>query len=105
MIIHVVCHSLQPVGSGAVFHASHIGDVLEPRVLGGSVPVFHALGDGDDGAGLHLHSLLAPLLIPATAGDADKHLHGFVMNVPVVAATGFKRYIYHAPLSASIGAR
>ena len=67
--------------------------MLEPRVFGGTVPVFDLGGNGNDGTGGHLNGFFAPFLIPATAGNANKHLHLFVVNVPVVAAAGLKGHI------------
>ena len=77
---------------------SIVSQVLHPTVSGGSVPVFGFGRDGNDNTGAKLYRCLAPLLVPATAGNADEHLNSFVMNVSVVATTRFKRYIYHAPL-------
>ena len=47
-------------------------------------------GDGDHHAGRQLHGSLAPFLIPSATADADQHLDGVVVNVPVVAAAGLE---------------
>ena len=62
------------------------GVVLEPRVTLCTVPVFHALGDVDDGAGGEGDGTLAPFLIPAATTDADENLVHTVVDMPVVAA-------------------
>ena len=73
-----------------------VGKVLEPTVAGSAMPMLHALGDGDDSAGTHLNGGLAPLLIPATAGDTDEYLHEAMVHVPVVAARGLEGDVYGA---------
>ena len=60
------------------------------------MPVLNALGDSNNDTGLEFDWSLAPLLIPATAIDTDEHLHGLVMNMPVIAASRFKRDIYRS---------
>ena len=67
-----------------------IGEVLEPRVFLGSVPMLHFGRDSDDGAGSHLNGSLAPFLIPSATSNANQYLHLLVMYVPVVAATGLE---------------
>ena len=57
-------------------------------------------------AGVQLLGLLAPLLIVATPGHTDQHLTaalGGVVDVPVVAATGFKGHIEHPHLAGGQG--
>ena len=63
---------------------------MHPTIFGGTMPVLHALRDGDDHAGNKLHRLLAPFLIPAATADANEVLHGVVMDMPVVAAARLK---------------
>ena len=60
------------------------------------MPVLHFGRNGDDGAGSHLDGFLAPFLIPATTRDADEHLHGLVVDVPVVTASRLKGDVMHA---------
>ena len=54
------------------------------------MPVLGAGGDGDHHAGRQLHGSHAPFLIPSAAVDADQHLHGVVVHMPVVAAAGLE---------------
>ena len=68
------------------FYVFMIRQMLEPGILGGTVPVFYLCRDGNDGAGSHLLRLLAQFLIPAATCDANQHLHLFVMDMPVVTA-------------------
>ena len=78
-----------------------IGKMLEPRVFGGSVPMLGFGGNGDDRAGCHLYSLLAPFLIPAATSHTDEHLHLLVVDVPVVAAAGLEGDIHHTTANIS----
>ena len=64
--------------------------MLEPGVFLCSVPVLDFGRNGDDGAGCHWDGFFAPFLIPAATGNANEHLHLFVMDVPVVATAGFE---------------
>ncbi len=64
--------------------------MLEPAVGGGTVPVLDTDRDGDDIARVKELCGLAPLLIEAFAGDAYKNLLDIVVDVPVVAASGFE---------------
>ena len=73
-----------------------VGEVLHPAVFGGTVPMLHALGNGDDGARHQWNGFLAPFLIPATTAHADQHLHGTVVDVPVVAAARLEADIAEA---------
>ena len=68
-------------------HIFVIGQVLHPRVFGGSVPVLHTFRNGNHHPGLQFYGFLAPFLIPTATSDADEYLHGLMMNVPVVTAT------------------
>ena len=96
LAIHLVGDGLQPLVAGSFLHVLVVGEVLEPRVLGGSMPVLDLGRDSDDGAGSHLNGIFAPLLVPATASDANQHLHLLVMDVPVVTAAWFKGDIKHS---------
>ena len=77
---------LQPLVAVARLGVGMVGEVLHPAVFGGAVPVLHALGNGDDGARDQRNGFLAPFLIPTATTHANQHLHGTVVNVPVVAA-------------------
>jgi len=62
------------------------------------MPVFHARRDNDHLTRKQLHRLLSIFLIPAFTGSANQHLAAAlvrVMDMPVVAATGFKGDIGH----------
>ena len=68
----------------------------EPGILGGTVPMLYISRDMDDRSGQNLHSGLALLLIPTSAGDSYQHLSTAfrrLMYVPVVAAAGLERHI------------
>lgn len=64
--------------------------MLEPTVGCGAVPVLDADRDGNDSARVKELCGLAPLLIEAFAGNAYKNLLDIVVDVPVVAASGFE---------------
>lgn len=49
--------------------------------------MLHTFRNVDDVTGLQCYRRLAPLLIPALAGDTDKYLACPMMYVPVVTAT------------------
>ena len=91
-----IVHWLAPLIRCSLLHIFMICQVLEPRVFLCSVPVFHFCRDGDDGAGSHLDGFFTPFLIPATAGNANQHLHLLVVNVPVVAATRLEGDVHDA---------
>ena len=80
----------EPLVAEAGLLGGEVGQVLHPAVGGGAVPVLGAGGDGDHHAGRQLHGSLAPFLIPSAAADADQHLDGVVVDVPVVAAAGLE---------------
>ena len=69
---------------------------LSCAVGGSPVPVLHIGGNMDDCARKNFHSRLSFFLIPAASGHTDKHLPAAFrrfVNMPVIAATGFKSYI------------
>lgn len=70
-------------------------EVLHPAVGGGSVPVFDAFGNGNHRTGRQRNCGFVPFLIPAFSADTDEHLHGAVVDVPVIAAGGFERDVRH----------
>ena len=95
LVVHFVSHWFKPLVAGTLLHILMVGEMLEPSVFGSSVPVLRFCGNGDDGAGSHLNGFLAPLLIPAAPGDADEHLHRFVVDVPVVATARLEGDVHH----------
>ena len=54
------------------------------------MPVLHLGRNVDDVAGLKRPGGLPFLLVPTAAGGDEKNLTALVVNVPVVAAAGFK---------------
>ena len=89
-VILFVGDRLQPLVAVARLGVGVIGEVLHPAVFGCAVPMLHALGNGDDGARDQRNGFLAPFLIPTATAHADQHLHGTVVNMPVVAAARLK---------------
>ena len=67
--------------------------MLHPAVFLSAMPVLHAFGYFDDDTGLEFDGGFIPLLVPSPAGDTDQNLNGSVMNVPIVAASGFESNI------------
>ena len=78
-----------------------ISQMLHPAVSCGTVPVFGAFRDLDDRARNKLHRRFAPFLIPAAAGHTNEDLHLFMMDMPVVPASGLETHIGNA--SAQLG--
>ena len=86
--VHSVGNRFQPL-VGAVLAGHLQGQVREPAVGRGAVPVLHLRRDIDHVSRAQRPGLLAPLLIPAPAGHAQKDLTAAlagVVDVPVVAA-------------------
>ena len=87
-----VAHRLAPlVGARLAGHLD--GNVAEPAVPLGAVPVLDLRRDDDDSAGLQADRLFALLLVPALAGGADQQLPAArpgVVDVPVVPAPGLE---------------
>lgn len=74
------------------------GQVGEPAVRGGPVPVLDAGGDLHDVAGMELPDLASPLLVAPLAGDADEDLPSAGrrrVDVPVVATSRLERDVGH----------
>ena len=94
--ILLVADRLQPLVAVAGLSIGMVGKVLHPAVFGGTVPVLHTLGNGDDGAGHQRDGFLAPFLIPAATAHANQHLNCTVVNMPVVATTRFKADVAEA---------
>ena len=68
----------------------------EIAVLGCSVPVFYPCRNFYGVAGMKLASLFSPFLIPTPAFGAEQELTAVfvgLMNVPVIAAAGFKSHV------------
>ena len=85
-VILLIADRLQPLVAVARLGIGMVGEVLHPAVFGGTVPVLHTLGNGDDGARDQRNGFLAPFLIPAATAHANQHLNCTVVNMPVVAA-------------------
>jgi len=64
---------LQPFGAG-LLSGDLDGDVAEPRIRFGAMPMLGARGDDDDVAGVQASRGLAFLLVPAASRDADEDL-------------------------------
>lgn len=82
--------------TGCILTGNLNSQVGEPAVGGSPVPVLHVGGNMDDCARKNFHSRLSFFLIPAASGHTDKHLPAAFrrfVNMPVIAATGFKSYI------------
>ena len=88
LAVFLVAHRPQPLVGAAL--AGHFnGNVAEPGILPGPVPVLDPGWNDDDRAGRQTHCLLAFFLIPALAGRTDQQLTtalSGVVNVPVVPA-------------------
>lgn len=85
----------------AVFSWNFHSKVREPAIRRCAMPMLYAGSYVNNVARMEFLRLLAPLLIIAAAGNADEYLPSALiglMNVPVVAAAGFKRNIENADL-------
>lgn len=83
-----VADPLAPLAAALLAGDLH-GDVAEPAVLLGAVPVLHLCRDHHQTALMEGNSGLALLLIPALAGGTQQQLSaalGGMVDVPVVAA-------------------
>ena len=91
-IILRVADGFAPLGGAPLAGELH-GNVAEPAVRRGAVPVLYPGGDGHDAAGREWLGSLALLLIPARAVHAEQKLSaaagGFV-DMPAVAAAGLE---------------
>ena len=84
----VVGYGLEPL-VGCVFTLRRYGQVCEPMVARGTMPMFYVGGDIDHIAREEFACGFAPFLIPTFAGHAYQKLSASgsgVVNVPVVAA-------------------
>ena len=88
-------HRLTPL-TAAVFSGYFHRQMGEPAVRRSAVPVLDTGHNVDYIAGVQLLRLFAPSLIVTAPGHADKDLSAALVSfvdVPVVAAAGFKGYI------------
>lgn len=67
----------------------------KPAILSGPVPVLHIGRNDNDIAGMKLLRFFTVSLIPATSTGDEKDLPsaGAVVDMPVIAASGFKGYV------------
>ncbi len=90
--ILLIIYPFQPL-SFSILAGYFDGQMLEPAVSGGTMPVFDTLGNVHNVAGMKLAGFLFLFLVPAAAADADQHLPAAltgVMDMPVVPAAGLK---------------
>ena len=86
---------------GVLFARNFDGEMGEPGIRSGTVPVFDFRRNIDAVARLHLDGFFAFLLIVAASGHAYKDLSAAalcVVDMPVVAAAGFEGHIEHTDL-------
>ena len=91
-VVFFVGDGVEPFGGG-LLAGEFKGEVCEPAVGRGSVPVFYVGGNVDDGAGLDFDCGFAFFLVPAVSCYADEHLASAlrgVVDVPVITTAGFK---------------
>ena len=91
-VVLLVVHGFEPLVAG-VFAREFKGQVAEPAVGCGSVPVLDVSRNLDDVSGVQTLCGLALFLIPALALNADQHLAAAlacVVDMPVVAAARLK---------------
>src|SRR4051794_12412407 len=65
----------------------------EPAILCRSMPMLRFRRDINYVASMEFTGRLSPFLIPATAGRHEKDLSAFMVDVPVIPATGFKGHV------------
>ena len=95
LIILFCIDRLTPFAFG-VFTRNLDGEVREPAGRSCAVPMLNAGGDVDYITGVQLASRLAPFLIVAAATGNEQNLAAAfvcVVNMPIIAAAGFKGYI------------
>ena len=91
-LIFFFTHRLTPL-TAAVFSGYFHSQMGEPAVRRSAVPVLYIGHNVDHIAGVQLLRLFAPFLIVAPACHADEDLPAALVDMPVVAAAGFKGYI------------
>ena len=79
--------------AGVFANVGVVSQVLEPGILGGTVPVFLAFRNDHDRTRCQFLRFLAFFHIPAAARNGNQDLYLIVMDVPVVAATRFECYV------------
>ncbi len=92
IVIYFLRYRLTPL-VGGFLTGNLYRDMAEPAIPFGPMPVLHSGRDRNDHTGDQAYRLLAFLLIPSAACRADQQLSSAsfgVMNVPVIAASGFK---------------
>lgn len=88
----LVVHGFEPLVA-RVLTGEPKGQVAEPAVGGGAMPMLDVCRNLDDIAGVQALRGLALFLVPALAVDADQHLSAAlacVVDMPVVAAARLK---------------
>ena len=92
LVVFFVGDGGEPFGGG-LLAGKLKGEVCEPAVGCGSVPVFYVGGNVDDGAGLDFDCGFVFFLLPTVSCYADEHLASAlrgVVDVPVITTAGFK---------------
>lgn len=87
-----ISDGFEPLGRGLLAGNGEC-EVCEPRVLCSSVPVLYIGGNVNYRAREYLDGGLALFLIPASAGNSDKHLAASALgavDVPIIAAAGLE---------------
>lgn len=75
--------------------------VLHPTVFLGTMPMFNAFRNLDNGSRREFNGGFIPLLIPSLTRNTDKHLDCTVMDVPVIPATRLEGHIVVAAIQRS----
>ena len=95
LTVLIIRHRLKPF-IRRILTGNLKSQVSEPTISRSSMPMFYICRDMDYIARKHLNGRFALFLIPAFSGHADKHLPAAVrrfVNMPVIAAAGFKGHI------------
>ena len=106
-MIFFFTHWFAPL-TAAVFSGYFHSQMGKPAVRRSAVPVLYTGHNVDHIAGVQLLRLFAPFLIVAPACHADEDLPAALVrlvDMPVVAAAGFKGYIEYFDLRLETGAR
>ena len=91
-VVHFVCDGFEPFVRG-VFTRYFEGKVRKPTVGGSSMPMFYVGRYVYDVTRMQFYGGFPFLLIPSATGYANEHLAsaaGGVVDVPIIAATGFE---------------
>ena len=99
-LIVFVCYRFQPLVGGTFLNVLVIGQVLHPRILCGTVPMFHSFGDCNHNAWLQLDGFFAPFLV--AGGDMGKQLYldsinytGYYSRIDSTAVPGAYTVVFH----------